>query len=79
MQTQAPKKKERVAFVTISRREIAPEAQDAISSILKNKIQEGLDPLLALTSRKATATSRIADMRMTKAEETATNETLNID
>ena len=56
-------------FVSTSRKEIAPEVQDAISSILKNKIQEGLDPLLALTSGKATATGKIADMRMTKTDD----------
>ena len=78
MQTQTSKRKEGAVSATTFRRAIAPEAQDAISNTLKNKIQEGLALLLALISKKATATSRIADMHMTKTVETVSRRSIDL-
>jgi len=72
------KRKEKAMFATTSRKEIAPEAQDAISNTLKNKVREGLALPLALILRKATATSRIADTPMTKTVETVNKRSIDL-
>ena len=78
MQTRIPRKREEAAFATTSRKEIAQEALVAISNTRKNKIQESLDKLLALTLKEETATEMIADTLMKKTVVTVNRRNTNL-